>query len=128
MSASEARSWQSSTAEQTTSWQRTAPNKQTKVHVEKRWITPGEKFLYSVFGVLVIISLVYVVHFSSTMDTVNREVQRLEGEIVSQQTKNDNLTYQVKELSNPDRILSIAKENGLKIQNTQVKQTAELVE
>ncbi|WP_079709356.1 cell division protein FtsL [Paraliobacillus ryukyuensis] len=127
MSASEARRWQTSVSEQPSRNQRSAPQKQVKVQ-EKQWVTPGEKFLYIMFGVAVIGTLIYVVHFSANLDALNRNVESVESKISEQQTKNENLSYQVKELSNPDRILRIAKENGLKIQNTQVKQTAKITE
>ncbi|CQR47797.1 Cell division protein FtsL [Paraliobacillus sp. PM-2] len=128
MSASEARKWQQTVSDYTKTNQHATQPKQVKVHVNHRWVTPGEKFLYVVFGLLVTIAFAYVIHFSANLDAMNRDMQQLESEIASQQTKNENLTYQVKELSNPDRILRIAKENGLKIQNTEVKQTAEIVE
>ncbi|MFB1051926.1 cell division protein FtsL [Paraliobacillus sp. JSM ZJ581] len=128
MSASGAREWQQSVSDYANVDRQVTQRKQTKVYVNHRWVTPGEKFLYVVFGLFVTIACAYTIHFSSSLDTMNRDMQQLEGQITKQQTKNENLTYQVKELSNPDRILSIAKENGLKIQNTEVKQTAELIE
>ncbi|MBM7552858.1 cell division protein FtsL [Thalassobacillus pellis] len=94
-----------------------------KVH-KKRWISRGEKALYSIMSGIVIVSAVFVVQFSATTDALNRDVQKLEHQVQAQKTENQNLQYQVKELSNPDRILKIAKENGLKIQNAKVKQAA----
>lgn len=128
MNTSEARNFHQPASHYTQVEQQTTQRKQAKVYVNHRWVTSGEKFLYVVFGLLVATACAYVIHFSSNLDTMNRNMQQLEGQITQQQTINDNLTYQVKELSNPDRILSIAKENGLKIQNTEVKQTAELIE
>ncbi|WP_181348921.1 cell division protein FtsL [Thalassobacillus sp. CUG 92003] len=92
-----------------------------KVH-KKRWITPGEKLLYAVSTSIVIAASVLMVQFTSATDTLNRDVQKLEQKIEAQQAQNETLQYEEKELSNPDRILRIAKENGLKIQNAQVKQ------
>lgn len=100
-----------------------SPKRQVKIKIhKKRWVTTGEKFLYSVFSGVMVTSLFFVVSFSSSTDTLNREVQALQQKVQQQQNLNQNLEYKVKELSNPDRILEIAKENGLKIQNTQVKQ------
>ncbi|TGB05011.1 cell division protein FtsL [Halobacillus salinus] len=102
------------------------PNKQkqvkVKVHKKKQWISTGEKFLYSIATAAVVASSLFLVQFSSSTDALNRDIRSLEQNISSQEAKNENLAYQVKELSNPDRILQIAKENGLDIQNAQVKQ------
>lgn len=92
-----------------------------QVH-KKRWISTGEKVLYSLFSGLAILLCIVVVSYSSTLDTVNRDTQKLEKQIKAQQLQNENLQYKVKELSNPERILSIAKENGLKIHQSKVKQ------
>ncbi|RWZ60700.1 cell division protein FtsL [Halobacillus fulvus] len=93
-----------------------------KVHKKKRWISTGEKFLYTVSTAIVVAASVFLVQFSSQTDVLNRDIRSLESNISQQETRNENLAYQVKELSNPDRILNIAKENGLNIQNAQVKQ------
>ncbi|WP_138415020.1 cell division protein FtsL [Aquibacillus sediminis] len=129
MSESHAKKWQQS-------WQQTTnPNVETqtepkpiiKEKTQKRWITPGEKVIYSVFSFVTIVALLFMVSFSSNTDTLNREVQQLERNVNQQQDINQNLSYQVKEFSNPDRILRIAKENGLKVQNSKVKQASSLV-
>ncbi|WP_204499587.1 cell division protein FtsL [Aquibacillus albus] len=125
MAASEAKSWQQT-------WQDTQgiPTRQTEhqpqVNVKRYWITPGEKFIYSLFSIVTIFALVFTVSFSSSTDSLNREVQQLEQNVQKQQTENQNLQYKVKEYSNPDRIIQIAKKNGLKIQNTKVKQASQL--
>lgn len=96
---------------------------QTQVQVhKKRWISTGEKVLYSLVSGLAILASVFVVSYSSTLDSVNRDTQKLETQIKEQKLQNQNLQYKVKELSNPERILQIAKENGLKIHQSKVKQ------
>ncbi|MDL4841271.1 cell division protein FtsL [Aquibacillus rhizosphaerae] len=124
MNSSEARSWQQSWEEEITPNRQTESKPQVKIKVSKRWITPGEKFIYTLFSLVTITTLLFTVSFSSTTDSLNREVQQLENEVQQQQSINDNLQYKVKEYSNPDRILRIAKENGLNVQNTQVKQAS----
>jgi cell division protein FtsL len=97
--------------------------KQVKVQVhKKRWITPGEKFLYTVVSSLAILVSVVVVSYSSSIDQINRDVQHLDTDINKQQLENENLQYKIKELSNPERIMDIAKENGLEIRQSKVKQ------
>ncbi|MCZ0704531.1 cell division protein FtsL [Natronobacillus azotifigens] len=124
---SEARQWQQTIPERTRRTEpRQRPQKQTKV--KSRRITTGEKLLGVMYGVLTAIALLYIVSFSSNIDSINRDVQRLENQISEQETINANLEYQVIEYSNPDRILAVAKENGLEIQNTRVRQTTKYFE
>ncbi|MFD2925421.1 cell division protein FtsL [Halobacillus naozhouensis] len=105
------------------------PNKkqQPKVKIHKKqWISTGEKFLYSAFTGVVVAASIFMVNFTSSTDTLNRNIQELEQEVKQQAAHNETLAYQVKELSNPDRILEIAKEHGLDIQNAKVKQAGYL--
>lgn len=101
--------------------------KQVKVKVHKqKWISTGEKFLYSFATAAVLAASVFLVQTSAATDTINRDIRSLESNISAQESQNENLAYQVKELSNPDRILGIAKENGLNIQNAEVKQAGKI--
>ncbi|WP_067838852.1 cell division protein FtsL [Amphibacillus sediminis] len=100
------------------------PKKLVKVKVRR--ITPGEILLGSFFAILVSASLIYMVAFSANIDTLNRDLQRLDQEVSEQQTVNENLRHQKKEYSNPERILEIAKKHGLNIQNTKVKQASQI--
>lgn len=117
MNSNHARSWQQSPNRET------AP-KQKQVVIKVRrtsLVTRGEKVLYAFFCFMFIIACFYIVSFSSTMDSLNRDVQSLEQNVEVQKVTNDNLVIEIKELSKPERITKIAKENGLKIQNTEVK-------
>lgn len=127
MSLSEARSYQTSTPQRT---RRTDQQQQVKkvIKVNSRKITLGEKILACSFGVCLSLALIFTVSYNANIDSLNRHVQRLEREISEQQTINQNLSHQAMEYSNPERILMIAKENGLNIQNTQVKQATSFVE
>ncbi|MFD2760544.1 cell division protein FtsL [Lentibacillus juripiscarius] len=91
---------------------------------KKRWITTGEKVLYSAVGLLLIAVSIYVVSFASSTDTLNRKVESLEQTVKQQEVTNEGLLYEKKQLSRPERITRIAKENGLKIQDAQVKQAS----
>ena len=120
MNTSEARTrkWQPKPNES----QELAREKRVTVKVRKQsWITTGEKVIYSIVGIGLIIMSYYFVTYSSTTDSLNREIQSLEKEIELKQIENESLAYEVKELSRPDRIKGIADEYGLKIQNTKVK-------
>ena len=126
MSLSEARSYQTLTPQRT----RRTDQKHVKkvIKVNSRKITLGEKILACSFGLCMALALIFTVSYNANIDSLNRHVQRLEREIAEQQTINENLSHQAMEYSNPERILMIAKENGLNIQNTQVKQATSFVE
>lgn len=115
MNSNQARSWQHIPEQQ--------PTKKVKVKVRKQgWITKGEKILYTLFSVGLISASMYIVSFSSAMDTLNRDLQNLESTVQEQKLVNESLLFEKKELSRPERITKIAKENGLKVQDANVKQ------
>jgi len=121
MMQNQARQWQENYVQQ--------PERQRKVVVRVKrsgWLTKGEKVIYSLCAVLMIIGTFYIVSFSSSIDSVNREIQTLEENVQQKIVSNNNLTFEVKELSEPGRILEIASENGLKIQDTKVKRISKL--
>ncbi|MEC5422790.1 cell division protein FtsL [Virgibacillus sp. C22-A2] len=118
MSANHARNWQQTRPQH-------SPNKEQKVTVKVQkqgWVTKGEKAIYSLIGACLIIAGIFIVSFSSSTDTLNRELQQLEQTVQTQQLQNEALTFEMKELSLPERITKIAKDNGLKIQDAEVKQ------
>lgn len=116
MSANHARQWQSNYAER-------VPKKQIAIKVKRQsWITKGEKLLYSITGLVLLAACVFLISYSSSADSLNREVQTIEKSIQVQQVENEGLLFEKKELQSPDRIIRIARENGLKIQDTKVKQ------
>jgi len=95
---------------------------QVKVKVHKQgWITKGEKILYTIVGVMLLVATYVIVSFASTTDALNRDIQSLEQEISDQQVANEDLLIKVEALSEPARITRIAKENGFTI-SSEVKQ------
>lgn len=92
-----------------------------KVH-KQGWVTKGEKILYALVGSFLILAGFFIVSFSSSTDQINREVQSLEKTVQNQKVENEGLMFEIKELSRPERITKIAKENGLKIEDAEVKQ------
>ncbi|MBU5266010.1 cell division protein FtsL [Virgibacillus proomii] len=118
MSANHARTWQQTRPQHT-------PHRKQPVSVKvskQGWITKGEKVIYSIIGFCIILAGIYMVSYSSSTDAINRNTQELESKVHVQQSKNEQLEDEIKELSDPDRIIRIAKKNGLKIQDTKVKQ------
>lgn len=116
MAANHARNWEQSYS----SYQ---PQVEKRVVVRKKgWITKGEKMLYSFVAACLLIAGGFVVSYSSSMDTLNRNIQNLEQSITSQQVVNENLVFEIKDLSRPERITQYAKEHGLMIQAAEIKQ------
>ncbi|GGB45113.1 cell division protein FtsL [Virgibacillus dakarensis] len=120
MSANHAHKWEQS-------YQTNKPKeKQVRVVRKTSWITKGEKILYSIIGVCLIAAGIYMVSFSSSTDSLNRDLQSLERTVKQQEVVNEGYRYEKKELSRPERITSIAKKHGLKIQDAEVKQASAL--
>lgn len=118
MQTNNVRNWQ----QQYETEERVQQEQQIFVKVKKvGWITKGEKVLLAIVCVLLICAAYYMISYSSATYTLNQDVQALEESIDQQVIVNDSLLYEVKELSKPERIIQIAKENGLKTQNTKVK-------
>lgn len=117
MNTNHARKWDYTPS--TTSSQK---EKQVVAKVRKQsWITKGEKILYSIVGIALIIACAFIVSFSSSTYTVNKELQSLENTVQVQQEANTLLMFEVETLSLPERITTIAKKNGFKIQNSEIK-------
>ncbi|SDC67075.1 cell division protein FtsL [Terribacillus halophilus] len=126
MSAERARSWQQSSPAQRPQQQ---PKRQVKVKVHKKtWITPGEKILYTFFSLVILAAAAYFVTFAASTYNINRDVEALDSEISHQKVANEDLTYEVKELSKPERIIDIARDAGLKVQSAKVKEANKVSE
>ncbi|WP_096269976.1 cell division protein FtsL [Paucisalibacillus globulus] len=116
MAANHARNWEHSY----TSYQ---PQIDKKVVIRKKsWITKGEKMLYSFVAVFLLIAGGLMVSYSSSTDSLNREIQSIQSSITEQQVVNEGLVFEIKDLSRPERITQIARENGFTIQAAEVKQ------
>lgn len=63
-----------------------------------------------------------MVMFSTSVNSLNRDIQQLDSNIETIQSQNVSLHAEVQELSNPTRILTIAEKHGLDIKNSNVKQ------
>lgn len=55
-------------------------------------------------------------------------MQGLETQVQHMKAENQDLSFEVRELSKPERITKIARENGLKIQDAQVKRAVHGIE
>lgn len=117
MNTNHARKW-----DYTTSTAVPKQEKQVVIKVRKQnWITKGEKVLYSIVGITMVIACAFIVAYSSSTYTLNKDVQSLESTVQAQEKANTLLMYEVEKLSLPERITTIAKDNGLKIQDAEIK-------
>lgn len=121
MNSSEAKNWKSTQSSQNQSRPHLNPEKVKVKVTHSHKITRGEKYLYILFSLFIVLASLYVVSYSQTTDTMNRELQSFEEKVIDQQFINEGLSFEVKELSQPDRITDIAIKNGLKIQDTEIK-------
>src|SRR5699024_5037332 len=95
---------------------------QVKVKVKKRrWLTKGEKIIYSMLSICLIVASYFIISYASSIDTINRDIQTLEETINDQRVQNENLQFEIKELSKTKRIMEIRKKQGLKIKDKKVK-------
>ncbi|AOM83280.1 cell division protein FtsL [Salisediminibacterium beveridgei] len=82
---------------------------QVKERIYKGRFTKGEKLIYS-FGVIAMTLVCFVLITNyALMYMSNHDIQQMEQQIVQQESAIDGLSLQVKELSDPDRILYIAQ-------------------
>lgn len=96
--------------------------KSSTVVVEKGRITKGEVILLSLLAAAIFIASLFVLSNYSTIQSLNRDVHALQTEIDKHVSANEDLQLQVTELSEPDRILLIAKEKlGLSLNEKNVK-------
>lgn len=86
-----------------------------------RRITRGEKLIYSLAAPVILAFSFIIVSNYATLYSLNHEMQTTETAITEQESMNDALALQVTELSDPDRILTIAQsELGMTMNDGQV--------
>ncbi|WP_416151048.1 cell division protein FtsL [Salipaludibacillus sp. HK11] len=96
--------------------------KSVKERVFKGGVTKGEKMIYSMAIIAMVFVFYLILSNYATMYTLNHEIQQTETNISEQQEINGGLTLQVKELSDPDRILDIAQNDlGMELNDKSVK-------
>lgn len=97
-------------------------NKTSTVIVEKGRITKGEVFLLTLLAVIFFVASIFVISNYASIQSLNRDVHALQTEIDGKVRTNEDLQLQVTELSDPDRIMQIAKDKlGLTLNEKNVK-------
>ncbi|WP_353654063.1 cell division protein FtsL [Bacillus sp. ISL-55] len=84
-------------------------------------LTPGEKILMFVFGVIVCFGATFMVSKQAAIYEVNKEIQIIEGNIQEQQKINSDLEIQISELSTYERIKQVTEKLGLTLNEDNVK-------
>jgi cell division protein FtsL len=87
-----------------------AQPERTTLPAPKRGITKGEKLLWLITALALLIGAITILTNYATIYSVNKEIQVVESEIQTEEKVIDDLTLQVAELSAPKRIKTIAKE------------------
>ncbi|MFA8437594.1 cell division protein FtsL [Pueribacillus sp. YX66] len=97
-------------------------NRSSTVIVEKGRITKGEVVLLTVLAIVFFLASIFVISNYATIQSLNRDVHVLQAEVENRVRINEDLQLQVTELSDPDRIMTIAKEKlGLSLDEKNVK-------
>ncbi|OIJ09802.1 cell division protein FtsL [Anaerobacillus arseniciselenatis] len=88
----------------------------------RRRITIGERLLYFATILGLVFATYFIISTYASIYIVNKEIHTLERTIATQTTENEALNLQVTELSAPDRILKIAKDElGMELNDNNVK-------
>ena len=104
----------------------TQPTRQPKIerqpNVKKRKIiTREEKFVYLAFIVVAAIMAVMVLHKQGDIQTATIDIQKVESSITDVSRQNADYKVQISEKSTFERIMAIAKERGLTLDEKNVK-------
>jgi cell division protein FtsL len=92
-----------------------------KKHSHKRGFSPGEKILGFMFGALVCIGSTQIISNQADIYQVNKDIQLAQTEMQTQQKSISDLSIQVSELNQYDRIKEKARELGLQLNEKNIK-------
>jgi cell division protein FtsL len=92
-----------------------------QVAKKKLQVTFGEKVLFLMFTLMVVIGSIVMVSNSAKIYSVNRDISQLQASIDTQSKVNADLEHQVMELSTYERIWAKAHELGLMLNENNVK-------
>ncbi|MEI5906073.1 cell division protein FtsL [Bacillus spongiae] len=94
---------------------------QRKPRVEKRLFTLGEKLLFVGLIAFASFMAIKIIATQASIYEVNKDIQKLEQSIQTQQKQNNNLDVQISEQKTYDRILEKAKQAGLDLNEENIK-------
>ena len=104
----------------------TQPTQQPKIKRQanakkRKIITREEKFVYLAFIVVAAIMAVMVLHKQGDIQTATIDIQKVETSITEVSRQNADYKVQISEKSTFERIMAIAKERGLTLDEKNVK-------
>ncbi|TSB46320.1 cell division protein FtsL [Alkalicoccobacillus porphyridii] len=94
---------------------RTAPQTQKVIRTSRARITVGEKMIALFLATVMLVLSGLIVHNYVSIYSLNKENHEMQAVITNQASINEGLNLQVVEASDPDRLFSIAKENGFEL-------------
>jgi len=80
-----------------------------------------ERLLYTFTLVLLVLAPFGIVFSQATLSKINFDVEKVRKEISTQEKKNESLAMKVNELASLDNIKSVALEQGLSYNNSNIK-------
>lgn len=92
---------------------------------KKLKLLKGEKAMYALLLFLLLAIPMFNVYTSSLLSETNNEVEKLNKNIEKQELVNQGLSMQIDELASLENIQSIAEENGLSYNNSNIKSVGE---
>ena len=93
----------------------TAPQTQKVIRTSRARITLGEKLIALCLAGIILVLAGLVVHNYVSIYSLNKQNHDIQTTITNQTQVNEGLNLQVVEASDPDRLFSIAKENGFEL-------------
>lgn len=78
-----------------------------------RLLSSMERFVYKLFGVIIVVLIVLIVFSETTLAQINIESQKLEKEVDEKKKLNDSLEMKIDEMTSLDNINEISREYGL---------------
>lgn len=92
---------------------------------KKLKLLKGEKAMYVLLLFLLLAIPMFNVYTSSLLSETNNEVEKLNKNIEKQELVNQGLSMQIDELASLENIQSIAEQNGLSYNNSNIKSVGE---
>ncbi|MGJ9381311.1 MULTISPECIES: cell division protein FtsL [Salipaludibacillus] len=107
---------------ESTAPQRRTVTKPVKERIFKGGVTKGEKLIYMITAGVIVFTLYLILSNYATIYSANHHIEQNQTSISELESVNDGLSLQVKELSDPERILDIAQNDlGMKLNDQSVK-------
>jgi len=100
---------------------KTTQTRETEKRLHKKGLTRLEMLVSSMFGIVLFVLAVGHIALSMQVSTTNRTIQDIEAQAAMVQVENSNYEQNVQELSRYDRVYAIAKDNGLEMNEEQIR-------